>query len=220
MGRNQDGRDISRRQFGTTLGAVAGLAAGANLLTPAEVSAAPHINPRIIGANDRVVVASIGVRGQGNAVKRGFAKLANVEIKTLCDIDENVGMRQVADKTLADLPTYKPGFEQDLRKVYEDKDVDAVIIATPNHWHALATIWALSAGKHVYVEKPSSRPRQGILASFICVSGCALRSPAGGLRAPAGGVWWQATTTVARSRGGSSRQRSARSLVSRQARTC
>jgi hypothetical protein len=73
-----NGREISRREFGVTLGAVAGLAAGTNLLTPAEVSAAPHINPRIIGANDRVVVASIGVRGQGNALKRGFARLANV----------------------------------------------------------------------------------------------------------------------------------------------
>ena len=91
MAGNDNGRDMSRRQFTATLGAVAGLTAGANLLTPAEVSAAPHINPRIIGANDRVVVASIGVRGQGNALKRGFAKLANVEIKTICDIDENVG---------------------------------------------------------------------------------------------------------------------------------
>jgi predicted dehydrogenase len=153
---NDNGRDISRRQFTATLGAVAGLSAGANLLTPTEVSAAPHINPRIIGANDRVVVASIGVRGQGNSVKRGFAKLANVEVKTLCDVDENVGRGRLEDKALAEVASYKPGFEQDLRKVYEDKDVDAVIIATPNHWHALATIWALQAGKHVYVEKPSS----------------------------------------------------------------
>jgi predicted dehydrogenase len=153
---NDNGREISRRQFTATLGAVAGLTAGANLLTPAEVSAAPHINPRIIGANDRVVVASIGVRGQGNAVKRGFAKLANVEVKTLCDVDENVGQEKLADKQLAEVASYKPGFEQDLRKVYEDKDVDAVIIATPNHWHALATIWGLQAGKHVYVEKPAS----------------------------------------------------------------
>ena len=156
MAGNDNGRDISRRQFTATLGAVAGLSAGANLLTPAEVSAAPHINPRIIGANDRVVVASIGVRGQGNSVKRGFAKLANVEIKTLCDVDENVGRQRLEDKALAEVASYKPGYEQDLRKVFADKDVDAVIIATPNHWHALATIWGLQAGKHVYVEKPAS----------------------------------------------------------------
>ena len=114
MAGKDNGREISRREFGVTLGAVAGLAAGSNLLTPAEVSAAPHVNPRIIGANDRVVVASIGVRGQGNALKRGFAKLANVEIKTICDIDENVGQQRVADKALADLASYKPGYEQDL----------------------------------------------------------------------------------------------------------
>ena len=53
-------------------------------------------------------------------------------------------------------PTFKPGFVQDLRRVLDDKDIDAVVIATPNHWHALATIWALQAGKHVFVEKPSS----------------------------------------------------------------
>ena len=151
MAGNHNGRDISRREFTATLGAVAGLAAGSTLLTPAEVSAAPHINPRIIGANDRVVVAAIGVRGQGNAVKRGFARLANVDVKTLCDVDENVGRARLEDKALAAVAGYKPGFEQDLRKVYEDKDVDAVIVATPNHWQSLASIWALQAGKHVYV---------------------------------------------------------------------
>ena len=145
MAGNDNGREISRRQFTATLGAVAGLTAGANLLTPAEVSAAPHINPRIIGANDRVVVANIGVRGQGNSLKRGFAKL------------ENVGRMRIADAQLTEqVATFKPGYEQDLRKLYEDKDVDAVLVAIPNHWHALATIWGLQAGKHVYVEKPAS----------------------------------------------------------------
>ena len=111
---------------------------------------------RIIGANDRVVLASIGIRGQGNALKRGFARLPKVEIKTLCDIDANLAPERIADPRLQDVPTFKPGFVQDLRRVLDDKDVDAVLIATPNHWHALATIWALQAGKHVYVEKPAS----------------------------------------------------------------
>src|SRR5204862_7309272 len=111
---------------------------------------------RIIGANDRVVTASIGIRGQGNSLKRGFAKLANVEIKTLCDIDANLAPERINDERLKDVATFKPGFAQDLRRVLDDKDIDAVVIATPNHWHALATIWALQAGKHVYVEKPSS----------------------------------------------------------------
>src|ERR1051325_1240397 len=111
---------------------------------------------RVLGANDRVVTASIGIRGQGNALKRGFARLKNVEIKTLCDIDANIAPERIHDARLSDVPTFKPGYVQDLRRVLDDKDIDAVVIATPNHWHALATIWALQAGKHVYVEKPSS----------------------------------------------------------------
>jgi predicted dehydrogenase len=68
------------------------------------------------------------------------------------------------DPRLKDVPTFKPGYEKDLRRLLEDKDIDGVIIATPNHWHALATIWALQAGKHVYVEKPCGHnPREGEL---------------------------------------------------------
>jgi predicted dehydrogenase len=111
---------------------------------------------RIQGANDKLVLASIGVRGQGNALKRGFAKIKGVEIKTLADVDLNLEAERVNDKALADVPTFKPAFVQDFRRVLDDKDVDGVIIATPNHWHALMTIMALQAGKHVYVEKPSS----------------------------------------------------------------
>jgi predicted dehydrogenase len=147
---------ISRREFAGRVGAAAaGLAVGGDLLA-GRAEAAPHVGGRILGANDRVVTASIGIRGQGNALKRGFAKLKNVEIKTLCDIDGNLAPERINDARLADVPTFKPGFAQDLRRVLDDKDVDAVVIATPNHWHALATIWALQAGKHVYVEKPSS----------------------------------------------------------------
>jgi predicted dehydrogenase len=149
---------ISRREFATRVGAAAaGVAAGANLFgARLEAAAAPHVGGRIIGANDRVVTASIGIRGQGNALKRGFARLPNVEIKTLCDIDANLAPERINDERLADVATFKPGFAQDLRRVLDDKDIDAIVIATPNHWHALATIWGLQAGKHVYVEKPSS----------------------------------------------------------------
>jgi predicted dehydrogenase len=125
-------------------------------LKPTSTSAAPFVGGRVLGANDRIVLASIGIRGQGNSLKRGFARLKNVEIKTLCDIDGNLADERINDKRLADIATFKPGYQQDLRRVMEDKDIDGVIIATPNHWHALATIWALQAGKHVYVEKPSS----------------------------------------------------------------
>jgi predicted dehydrogenase len=146
---------ISRREFGARLGGVtAGVVAGSRLR--AQGAAAPAVSPRVIGANDRVVVASIGVRGQGNTVKRGFARLANVEVKTICDIDANLEPSRVNDPQLKDVSTYHPGFTQDLRRVLDDKDVDAIILAVPNHWHALGTIWGLDAGKHVYVEKPSS----------------------------------------------------------------
>jgi predicted dehydrogenase len=138
--------DITRREFvsrsaKTAAGVVVGSAVVGN---------------RILGANDRVVLASIGIRGQGNALKRGFARLQNVEIKTLCDIDANLFPSRVNDERLKEVATFKPGTAQDLRRVLDDKDIDAVLIATPNHWHALATIWALQAGKHVYVEKPAS----------------------------------------------------------------
>jgi predicted dehydrogenase len=149
-------KGISRRDFGARLGAAAaGVAVGADVLR-ADGSTAPLVGRRAIGANDRVVVASIGIRGQGNALKRGFARLPNVDVKTLCDIDANLAAERVNDPRLQDVASFKPAFVQDLRRVLDDKDIDAVVIATPNHWHALATIWALQAGKHVFVEKPAS----------------------------------------------------------------
>ena len=152
----QDDKAITRRDFAVRIGsAAAGIAVGANVFT-ARASAAPHVGDRILGANDRIVTASIGIRGQGNALKRGFARVPNLEIKTLCDIDANLADERIHDAQLKDVATFKPGFVQDLRRVLDDKDVDAVVIATPNHWHALATIMALQAGKHVYVEKPAS----------------------------------------------------------------
>ena len=153
----KDENGITRRDFTSRLGvAAAGVAVGANIFGT-RVGAAPQAGNRIIGANDRVVTASIGINGQGNALKKGFARLKNVEIKTLCDVDENLYASRANDATvLKDVPGFKPGFAQDLRRVLDDKDIDAVVIAVPNHWHALATIWALQAGKHVYVEKPAS----------------------------------------------------------------
>lgn len=111
----------------------------------------------IIGANERVVLASIGVRGRGKGLLENFTKMYKdgVTVKTVCDVDTAFLDERV--KLAADNQDgNKPGKETDLRKVYEDPEVDAVIIATPNHWHALAAIWACQAGKHVYVEKPSS----------------------------------------------------------------
>jgi predicted dehydrogenase len=157
VSKHDDANDISRRDFGSRLGGIAAAAvvAGRDLVA-APVADTKPLPARVMGANDRVVLASIGVRGQGNSLKRGFASLKNVEIKTLCDIDTNLADERINDPKLSDVPTFKPTFVQDLRRVLDDKDIDGVVIATPNHWHALATIWALQAGKHVYVEKPAS----------------------------------------------------------------
>jgi predicted dehydrogenase len=157
VSKHDDANEISRRDFATRLGgmAAAAMVAGRDLAAAPLADTKP-LPPRVMGANDRVVLASIGVRGQGNSLKRGFARLKNVEIKTLCDIDANLADERINDPKLSDIATFKPTFVQDLRRVLDDKDVDGVIIATPNHWHALATIWALQAGKHVYVEKPAS----------------------------------------------------------------
>ncbi len=111
----------------------------------------------IIGANERVNMSVIGVRGQGFGHLRRWARMAkdnNVYVKTICDVDENLWAERVS--AVEKIQGKKPGTEYDMRKVFEDKDIDAVSIATPNHWHALATIWAVQAGKDVYVEKPCS----------------------------------------------------------------
>ncbi len=105
------------------------------------------------GANDRVNVAVIGIHGMGQQHIRSYSGVKNTRVVAICDVDSNLfgnTMKNLfTDKGLPDPKTYV-----DLRKLYEDKDIDAVSIVTPNHWHALAAIWALQAGKHVSVEKP------------------------------------------------------------------
>ncbi len=111
----------------------------------------------IAGANERINLAVIGIRNQGSVHIENWCNIKdshNVVIKTLCDADEQFfdsRIKMVANKT-----GQKPSTEWDMLKVFDDKDIDAVSIVTPNHWHALATIWACQAGKHVYVEKPAS----------------------------------------------------------------
>lgn len=104
--------------------------------------------------NETIRVAVIGVRGRGRDHVRGLSEQKNVKITTLCDVDENV--IGPASKQLEKVNGKAPKYVQDLRRVFDDKEIDAVSIATPNHWHALAAIWACQAGKDVYVEKPVS----------------------------------------------------------------
>src|SRR5690554_2980745 len=111
----------------------------------------------IIGANDRINLAMIGIRNQGSVHIRSYCKIKdshNVQIKTLCDTDEQ--LFESRSKIVKEMTGVKPLTEWDLMKVLDDSEIDAVSIATPNHWHALATVWACQAGKHVYVEKPAS----------------------------------------------------------------
>lgn len=106
------------------------------------------------GSNDRVRVAVLGVNGRGQNHISSFSNLSNVEVATLCDPDNVVLQKRAAE--FEKKYGKKVGAEQDLRKVFDDKSIDVVSIAMPNHWHALATILACQAGKDVYVEKPGS----------------------------------------------------------------
>jgi predicted dehydrogenase len=110
----------------------------------------------IVGSNERINVAVTGIRGQGGTHINSWCALSenrNVRLKTLCDVDEQY--YDAKSKIVFDKTGVKPVTEWDLRKVLDDKEIDAVSFAIPNHWHALATIWACQAGKHVYVEKPA-----------------------------------------------------------------
>jgi predicted dehydrogenase len=107
----------------------------------------------VLGANDRVRVAIVGLRGRGESHIRGYGALPNVEIAALCDIDDSVMAKRLAE---AEKLGCHPKTYTDIRKLLDDKSIDAVSIATPNHWHSLMAIWACQAGKDVYVEKPCS----------------------------------------------------------------
>ncbi|RLD33971.1 MAG: hypothetical protein DRI73_04600 [Bacteroidetes bacterium] len=103
-------------------------------------------------ANDMVVLALIGAGNYGTRLILEAAGLnKNIRIKYICDVDDTRGGRAIME--LEKIQSYKPVRVRDMRKVFDDKDVDGVIIATPEHWHALATIWACQAGKDIYVEK-------------------------------------------------------------------
>jgi predicted dehydrogenase len=138
--------EMSRRDF---------LKAGAGV-TAASLAArsgfAEIVPPRVLGANDRVRVAVIGLHDRGNDHIHALAGLQNVEIAALCDVYMPILNQRLAEVEKMGHP--KPQGYQDVRKLLEDKMIDAVSIATPNSWHSLMGIWACQAGKDVYVEKP------------------------------------------------------------------
>src|ERR1700722_15596556 len=115
---------------------------------------AVNLSARKASANDKIRVAVLGVNGRGKDHIKGFQSQPGAEVAILCD-----PARSVANEpALEFFDTYGKTVkvEQDLRRVFDNKEIDAVSIATPNHWHALATIWACQAGKDVYVEKPGA----------------------------------------------------------------
>ena len=150
---------IDRRQFLHNSAALAAsLSAFEVAASRARAEEGPAAKPaddvKKVGPNDQIRVAVIGVRGRGMEHIASYLKLKDARITTICDVDKNV--IGPAKKAITLVYGSEPKYVQDLRRVFDDPEIDAVSIATPNHWHSLAAIWACQAGKDVYVEKPVS----------------------------------------------------------------
>jgi predicted dehydrogenase len=140
--------EINRREFMKN-----GVRAGAGL---AALSGLTFISrpERVFGANDRVRVGVVGLHGQGWAHVEEYAKLPDAQVAAVCEVDENVLNQRLGEMEKMNLP--KPATYIDIREMLDDKSIDAISIAVPNHWHSLMGIWGCQAGKDVYVEKPCS----------------------------------------------------------------
>jgi predicted dehydrogenase len=145
----------SRRQFledSLFAAAAAAFASSCASRAAGPSAAAGPVAPK--GPNDTIRIAIVGVNGRGMAHVKGFVKQPGVEIVTICDLDEKAAAK--AQKAIQAVTGRAPAFERDLRKVCADKSIDVITVATPNHWHALAAVWAIEGGKDVYLEKPVS----------------------------------------------------------------
>ncbi len=141
-------QSLNRRRFlQSSATTTAALAAGAAWLT------APR-RARAQSPGDRIVLALIGAGGRASNHASGMSKLPGVEFKYVCDVwkDRGTGIMKDLEKAQG----HAPERISDMRRAFDDKEVNAVVIATPEHWHALATVWACQAGKDVYVEKNPS----------------------------------------------------------------
>jgi len=127
---------------------------------------APKPTARVRGANEDIRVGVAGFNGRGRSHIGGFRKIKGVRVVALCDVDETVLGKGVEE--FANHGEQVEGY-RDIRKLLENPDIDAVSFATPNHWHALGTIWAVQSGRDVYVEKPVSHNvwegRQAVVAA-------------------------------------------------------
>ena len=145
-------RSLNRRQFiqrSATVGALAAIG-NFNILNAGD------------SPGEKVILGVMGTNGRGGELINGFTRLSGVEFAYVCDVDDRAiekGVRAVASKQ-----GKKPTGIKDFRKILDDRSVDALLVAAPDHWHAPATILACAAGKHVYVEKPASHnPHEGEL---------------------------------------------------------
>jgi predicted dehydrogenase len=138
---------ITRRTFLKSTAAVA----GSSLLLSTAKSYG-----QIAGANERFRIGVVGLNGRGKSHIGGWMEQPNVEVAWLIDVDSKVLTKTAQDVTKKAGGKYTPQSADDARKAFEDKNLDAISVATPNHWHSMMTIWAAQAGKHVYVEKPMS----------------------------------------------------------------
>lgn len=117
---------------------------------------------RILGANEKISVGVMGVNSRGLALAQNFALQPNSEVSFVCDVDTRA--TQKAIEIITKIQNKKPVDEPDFRKALESKDMDVLVVAAPDHWHAPAAILASKAGKHVYLEKPCSHnPHEGEL---------------------------------------------------------
>ncbi len=149
-------KGMTRREFiGSSAKSVAGATMAAAALGAAEAEAAPRKKK---SANDRLGVALIGSGGRGRSLLGDFMRTGEVDIVAIADVDEaqlEKGLNKVEGTQ-----GKRPDGYRDFRRILDRKDVDAVIVATPDHWHALPTIYACQAGKDVYVEKPLAKTIQ------------------------------------------------------------
>ena len=158
MKNKEDKSDLSRREFMKVTGiSAASLAAGSLLIeTPsARADTRAPVSGKVIGANDRIRFGFIGVGGMGSShvnIIKGFSDTENVEVAAICDVYEK-RRRSAREKAgIAENLVYS-----DYQRVLDRKDIDAVVIATPDHWHCRIAIEAMESGKHIYVEKPMTR---------------------------------------------------------------
>jgi len=154
-------KQLNRRDFLKKTG-TAGVGLGmVSYLSPLAKAQDSSASIGSSGANNKITVAVIGTNGRGIAHVQCLTHgLDGVEVAYICDVDDRAIAKGI--KAAAKHQKTEPKGIKDFRKLLEDKSVDAVTIATPDHWHAPMAILALAAGKHVYVEKPCSHnPREG-----------------------------------------------------------